>query len=129
MIQLFSKAQAAGSSVLNAIHVPKGDKKYGTDLDFNSVTNSIQSIIRIMLDAIGLFAALYFLYGAFMYIMSMGNEAKATKAKVTMFWAVVGLLIAILAQFMVNIVLSSLSTDSSEFNKFIKDQPVSEEAE
>jgi hypothetical protein len=116
MFNLIDKVKAASVlDNLDNVHAPVGDKDR-TQLDLNSVTNTITSIIRVALDVIAYLAAAYFLYGAFMYIISYGNEAKAGKAKQTMIWAVAGLAIAILARLLVNVTITQFSNSPNDAN-------------
>jgi hypothetical protein len=103
----FKIAQAAESTPFNNLHVPAGE---GTSTTLISVIDTITSIITILMEIIGFLAALYFLYGALLYIISYGNDSKATKAKQTMIWALIGLAVAILARLLVYLVQSSLTT-------------------
>lgn len=88
---------------LNDVHVPTGGAdKLGINLD--TIKCEIIWLQRGILYIGGAVALLYFLYGAVSYIISYGNEAKAAKAKQTMIWAVMGVVVIALAQLMVNLV-------------------------
>lgn len=90
---------------LNDVHVLNGgDNKLAINLDTISVEVAyLQGALLYLGEAA---AILYFLYGAVSYIISYGNEAKATKAKQTMLWAIIGVVVIALAQLMVNLVKS-----------------------
>lgn len=103
---LFTVAHATTTNTLNNIHTPTGK---GTDTTLADVFDSVQSVITMLFSIIGFLAAVYFLYGAFLYIISMGNDSKATKAKQTMIWALIGLVVAILGRVMVGLIYSTFA--------------------
>jgi len=65
------------------------------------------SIINTLLYAAGIIAVIMIIYGAFRYITAGGNAGAITKAKDTILFAVIGLVIAILAFTIVNFVIGS----------------------
>lgn len=66
----------------------------------------VVTIINWMLFAIGIVAVIMLIYGGFLYATSAGDSNKVTNAKNTILYAIIGLVIAILAfaivQFIVN---------------------------
>lgn len=75
-------------------------------------TKSLPEMIKIILTAvftvIGMVAVVMIIIGGVNYATSQGDPAKATKAKNTIMYAVIGLVITLLAIAIVNFVLSSL---------------------
>lgn len=69
----------------------------------------IRSIINILLFAIGAVAVVMIIVGGFKYTVSNGDQSAVTSAKNTILYAVVGLVIAILAFAVVEFVAGSLT--------------------
>lgn len=68
----------------------------------------ILAVIEIMLRISALVAVGFIMYGGFRYILSQGNPDAATSARKTIINSVIGLVIAILATAIVNLVARSL---------------------
>jgi len=77
------------------------------------LTSVVQSVINIILYVVGVVAVIMMIFGGFQYITSSGDAAKVTKAKNTILYGVVGLVIAVLAYAIVNFVLGSLSGNTN----------------
>ena len=73
----------------------------GTDGLFKKVTN-------ILLYIIGAVSVIMIVYGGVRYVISGGESGAVTNAKNTILYAVVGLIIALLAYAIINFVLNSL---------------------
>ena len=80
----------------------------------------IKTVVNILLWAVGILSVIMIIFSGFRYITSAGDAAKTKSAQSTLTYAVVGLIVAILAWAIVNMVLdrigvktSSNSTDSS----------------
>ena len=67
--------------------------------------NKLNSIINIFLYMIGTLAVVMIIVGGIQYALSAGDTGKMTKAKNTIAWSVVGLVIAVLAYAIINFVL------------------------
>lgn len=81
----------------------------GTDAKKKSDLNAMAgTIINVVLGVIGFVAVLMIIYGGFLYTTSAGDSSKVTKAKNTIMYGIVGLVIALLAFAIVNFVLKSL---------------------
>lgn len=70
------------------------------NLQLGDVMTVINSVINWLVVGIGSVSALFLMIGGFRYITSLGNPEEAQKAKNTMFYAIIGLVIA-LSAFMV----------------------------
>lgn len=68
----------------------------------------IKKIIDFMLFAIGVVAVIMIIYGAIQYTTSAGDSGKVASAKNTIIYAIVGLIVAILAYAIVNFVVSTI---------------------
>lgn len=66
----------------------------------------VQSAINILLYVAGVAAVIVIIIGGIMYIVSHGDASRIKAAKDTILYAVVGLVVAILAYAIVNFVLS-----------------------
>ena len=75
----------------------------GTDL-----MSTLQTIINVALGLIGFVAVVMIILGGFQYITSSGDAAKVTKAKNTIMYGVIGLVIALLAFAIVNFILGNV---------------------
>lgn len=73
-----------------------------------SLQDVIKTIVNIILYVVGIIAVIMMIFGGFQYITSSGDTAKVTKAKNTILYGIVGLVIAILAYAIVQFVMNGL---------------------
>jgi len=71
------------------------------------------SIVNTALFVIGAVAVLMLIYGGIRYTISGGDEKAITSAKNTILYAVVGIIIAVLAYAIINFVLTSLMSSGT----------------
>ena len=80
------------------------------DQDVNGQT-SLESIARKIINLfsiiVGIVAVIMIIYGGFRYITSGGDSGRVGNAKNTLIYAIIGLIIVALAQFIVHFVLTS----------------------
>ncbi|MFO0955477.1 MAG: pilin [Candidatus Saccharibacteria bacterium] len=69
------------------------------------LTTQIANITNTMLFAIGVVAVIMLIVGGFRYIFSGGNSQSVNAAKDTILYAVIGIVVAILAYAIVNFIL------------------------
>ena len=74
----------------------------------NSLMPTLQVIINVALSVLGLVAVIMIIMGGFSFMTSTGDATKVTKAKNTILYGVVGLVIALLAFAIVNFVLGEV---------------------
>ena len=74
----------------------------GTNVRLN---NLIKNTINLLSLLVGIIAVIMMIYGGFRYITSGGDSGNVTSAKNTILYAIVGLIIVALAQFIVRFVL------------------------
>jgi len=73
-----------------------------------SLTEVVKTIINVVIGVVGFVAVFMMIIGGISFITSQGDAAKVTKARNTILYGVVGLVVAILAFAIVNFVLSSV---------------------
>jgi len=73
-----------------------------------SLMETLQIIINVALGIIGFIAVAMIIVGGVQYTTSAGDAAKVTKAKNTILYGVVGLVIALLAFAIVNFILTNI---------------------
>ena len=74
--------------------------------DFQTIAAKIVNILSIV---VGVVAVIMIIYGGFRYITSGGESGSVSGAKNTLIYAIVGLVIVALAQFIVHFVLDNIS--------------------
>jgi Type IV secretion system pilin len=72
----------------------------------DKVNTLITQIVNIISVIVGIVAVIMIIYGGFKYITSGGDSGNVTTAKNTILYAIIGLIIVALAQFIVRFVLS-----------------------
>ena len=68
---------------------------------------AIVGIINVALLFVGILAGVFLIYGGLQYIMSRGDERAAEKAKATILYAVIGLIVIGLSAAIVNFVVGA----------------------
>jgi uncharacterized membrane protein len=76
--------------------------------DQQNLTTTIQSVIGLMSIVIGIIAVIMIIIGGFRFIVSNGDSGKITSARNTIIYALVGLILAALAQVIVRFVLGNV---------------------
>ena len=91
--------------------------KFGSSTQCSSFSTSetqvndlIATIINIFSVVVGIIAVIMIVYGGFRYITSGGDSGKVTSARNTILYAIIGLIIVALAQFIVKFVLSKATS-------------------
>jgi len=96
-------SNVALSPILNGINSAKGNGQsndlFGSTGVFNIITNTLLFIL-------GAISVLMLIYGGIRYTISAGDEKNVTAAKNTILYAIVGLIVAILAYAIVNFVVT-----------------------
>ena len=82
----------------------------GMPSQLTSADGALTNITNTILRAIGLIAVIMLVFGGFKYIISGGDSAKVASAKNTIIYAIIGLIIVILAYAIVNFVVNTVST-------------------
>jgi hypothetical protein len=75
----------------------------------NFIWHIALNVVEIALVAVAYISAIFTLYGGFLFITSQGKPENATKARMTMLDAVIGLLISFVAIVAVDFIIKGLS--------------------
>lgn len=92
-------AYAAGSYGLDLIGS-------GSNIKTSSLDTAITTVINAILGVVGLLAVVMIIIGGINFITSQGDTGKVTKARNTILYGVIGMVIAILAYAIVNFVIT-----------------------
>jgi cytochrome bd-type quinol oxidase subunit 2 len=86
----------------------------GTDCEVSGgtekVNNIITDIVNIFSVVVGIISVIMIIYGGFRYVTSGGDSGNVSNAKNTIIYAIIGLVIVALAQFIVQFVLDKVVT-------------------
>jgi hypothetical protein len=88
--------------------VQQGINDAGGTANTTSAQTLIGNIVNTMLFLVGVLSVIMIIYGGIQYVISVGDSGKVAKAKNTIIYAVVGLIVAILSYAIVNFVISQL---------------------
>jgi len=97
-------AQTAHDEVCAGIATAAGAGCNGSNTSLNNVVRNGVNILSII---IGIAAVIMILVGGFKYITSGGDSGQVSNAKSTIVYAIIGLIIAALAQSIVHFVLNA----------------------
>ncbi len=68
----------------------------------------INNIIQLLLSFLGIFSVLIILYGGFLWMTSMGDDAKAARARKTIVSGIIGIIIIISAYSIASFVINNI---------------------
>lgn len=97
-------AVTASSSVQDYVTAANG----GNGAKQTDLMVIIKNIINVVLGVVGIIAVVMMIIGGISFITSQGDAGKVTKARNTILYGVVGLIVALLAFAIVNFVLNNL---------------------
>lgn len=80
----------------------------GTSEGAGKIQDIVTTIINIFSIIVGIVAVIMIIYGGFKYITSGGDSGNITSAKNTIVYAIIGLVVVALAQFIVQFVLEKV---------------------
>lgn len=101
---LDNQAHAEGAADL----IQKGADSTGQK-DSRSAGDLAKNFVNIMLFAVGILAVIMLIWGGIRYVLSGGDSGAVSSAKKTILYAVVGLIVAILAYAIVNFVITTIA--------------------
>ena len=74
---------------------------------------TVTTVINVILWVVGVISVGFIIYGGVKYAMSSGDSSKVKSAKDTLMYAVIGLIVSLLAYAIVNFVIGSFSKEES----------------
>ena len=81
-----------------------------TDTTSNTLSDLLKTVLSILSIIVGIAAIIMVIVGGFRYVLSAGDSANTNSARNTIIYALVGLLIAALAQVLIHFVLSRVNS-------------------
>ncbi|MEI7792779.1 MAG: hypothetical protein WCI57_04820 [Candidatus Berkelbacteria bacterium] len=101
------------NQIIDRIYAAEGDKTLGGILGWfdgtdkskglGTITSFVGNIVTLAVDFSFVLVTIMVLYSAFLYVSSLGEEAKAETAKKTLIWAIVGFVVIGLAEVIKNV--------------------------
>lgn len=85
----------------------------GMPTDLIGAEGVLTRISNVILMIVGSISVVMLIYGGFRYIISGGDSKKVTDAKNTILYAIIGLVICILAYAIVNFVIASVASTTA----------------
>lgn len=103
-------AEGGGSSSVCSQNVPDAVKEAAgcSGVGGDQFTNVIQNILYTIIGVLGIVAVIYIIIGGINYMTSSGEPGKVKKARDTILYAVIGLIVCVLAFAIVNFVINGL---------------------
>jgi hypothetical protein len=71
------------------------------------ITDTVKTTINVILYILGSLAVIMIIYSGILYVMSGGDANNVTKAKNTLMYSIIGLIVALLAYAIVNFVITT----------------------
>lgn len=106
--ELVADVQCPEGSIREGSAPTYADCNLPKDLPTKEVPEVAETIINVIISAVGVIAVAVIVLGGILYVTSTGDAAKAKRAQNTILYGVVGLVIALLAYAIVNFVLKSV---------------------
>ena len=77
-------------------------------LNSNNLMSTLNTIINVVIGIIGFVAVMVIILGGVQYTTSAGDSGKVKKAKDTIMYGIIGLIVALMAYSIVNFILSNI---------------------
>lgn len=104
-------AETSQASVCEGIGALGPSEDCAEDPSGLTVGKLVRTIVRLLSYAVGAISVIMILIGSFKYMTSKGESASIKSAKDTIMYALIGIVIAVLAQLLVRFVLTQATTD------------------
>ncbi len=97
-----------------------GNAGYSSQVDKNTLPNTIGSIIKSLLSILGIIFMAYIIYAGYLWMSARGNEEQLTKAKAILRGSIIGLIIVLgayaITQFVLTSIIEATGYSSSDSN-------------
>lgn len=97
---------SASAQVSDGINTATTSEMKGKSIDGDK--GLIKTVVNVLLWAVGILSVIMIIFSGFRYITSAGDASKAKSAQSTLTYSVVGLIVAIMAYAIVNMVINRL---------------------
>lgn len=104
VVALAAAAPVGAQGLTDALSDVKTDDL--VDVQPNDLGTTVQTVVNFLLWLIGILSVIMIIFGGIKYTTSGGDSGKLTSAKNTIIYSVIGLLVAIFAYAIVNLVIA-----------------------
>ena len=101
-----SLSGSASAQVSEGINTATTSEMKGKSIDGKD--GLIKTVVNVLLWAVGILSVIMIIFSGFRYITSAGDASKTKSARSTLIYSVVGLIVAIMAWAIVNMVINRL---------------------
>lgn len=108
MKDLITKFAETTTTTYDGIGVPN---QIGTNADAEDLPNAIIRVVNWVIGILGLVAVIVMIIGGVQYMTSSGDPGKVKKAKDTILYGIIGLVVVILSAAIVNFVIANMVTN------------------
>lgn len=108
-----SRAQTTPSATPPAATTSSAKVELPNPIACNDATCLIGQVVRYILGSIAVVATLMFIWGGVMMLTSGGNADQVKRAKETLVWAAIGVVVILLSWVIIKTVLQALTKTSS----------------
>lgn len=105
-LTFISPVSVSADSVTDEICKSAGSNRPAVCDDKTNIDSTVKNTINTIIGIVGLLSVVMIVYGGFLYTSSAGSPDKIKTAKSTILYAIVGLVVAILAFVIVQFVLN-----------------------
>lgn len=105
-----ASANTSQDSVCEGIGLASTSSGCAEDPNSPTVNSTIKTVVTLLSFVVGILSVIMIMVGGLKYITSGGDSAKITSAKSTILYAIVGIIITVLAQVIVRFALNKAST-------------------
>jgi len=111
LMTILSAPLALATDVVNCDGLSSDQCKLVSEdrLNYAKNTSLIWDVVRFILIALGAVAVIMIIVGGFQYATSQGDSSALTKAKNTILYAVIGLVVAMLSTAIVTFIISNVT--------------------
>ncbi|NLA43326.1 hypothetical protein GX865_04220 [Candidatus Saccharibacteria bacterium] len=110
LLSIFAPSTIMAVDVLESACGQTGQKNAVCDASSDDVNGLIKNITNTMLFLLGATAVIAIIIGGFMYVTAAGDAGKVKTAKNTVMYAVIGLIVALLAWGIVSFTVTQVQT-------------------
>lgn len=101
-----SLSGSASAQISEGINTATTSEMKGKSIDGKD--GLIKTVVNVLLWAVGILSVIMIIFSGFRYITSAGDASKTKSAQSTLIYSVVGLIVAIMAYAIVNMVINRL---------------------